>query len=238
MSHPCEGVAAKFKGQWFKTTFSKPGNPENQRFATSIAKCPTLGSGEDAAQISEMAWWNKSYLQEALETMGVNDDVFCICDTEKGNVREDLAAAEPRQTFYWMQTPQTLFDPASKIQWDTSLGAPRATGFFEKDSPVKYAWQTATRGIKQNMLYPAWPTDEAGRYKTQLERNAPGALEEQLCANVDSVMLNTLGKENNPFAPKQQKGVSRSRMRKQVSMSTLPVTLRLEFPDNIPHLKQ
>ena len=207
MSHPCEGVAAKFKGQWFKTTFSKPGNPENQRFATSIAKCPTLGSGEDAAQISEMAWWNKSYLQEALETMGVNDDVFCICDTEKGNVREDLAAAEPRQTFYWMQTPQTLFDPASKIQWDTSLGAPRATGFFEKDSPVKYAWQTATRGIKQNMLYPAWPTDEAGRYKTQLERNAPGALEEQLCANVDSVMLNTLGKENNPFAPKQQKGV-------------------------------
>jgi len=196
ISHPCPEVTAKDKGTWYKDVI------ESQEFADKIGTC-----GAQYGELRDPSFWQRSYIQETLNEWGVGEEVFCICDTDKGNVREDLAMANPAQTYYWLQTPQTLFDPAGKLQWAASSGAARSTGFFKPESPIKYAWQTATPGIRRSMLYPAWPLTESQTWSTDLRRDAPGALEQQMCANVSSVMLNTLGSSNNPYAPRNQDGV-------------------------------
>jgi hypothetical protein len=195
MSHPCPGVTAKDKGTWYRTQLL------SEQFETAIRECGEI--------IGNPTFWRQSYIQQILEDWGVQTDVFCICDTDKGNVREDLAMADPDkgQTFYWLQTPQTLFDPAGKLQWSYSSPASRSTGFFEPRSPIQYAWQTATPGIRRNIFYPEWPIAANNTWSTELERNNPGSSEQQMCANVGSVILHTLGSSNNPYAPRTQDGV-------------------------------
>ena len=63
-----------------------------------------------------------------------DEDIFIICDVSYSNLRTDLKYVEPKQlskqTFWWTQVAQTLYDPAGKTAWHTGGDL----GFKEENS--------------------------------------------------------------------------------------------------------
>jgi len=97
----------------------------------------------------------KCYLQLALKAAGIEDDVFFICDVAYANVREDLTNVESgtgKQTMYWVQNTQTLYDPAGKTAWHTGADY----GFKDDSKNFSFCWENAN--LKTMTYYPIWPT--------------------------------------------------------------------------------
>ena len=126
--------------------------------------------------------YKNSKIQECLRKAGILDDVFFICDVAYANVREDLKFVNKaeRQTFYWVQNAQTLYDPAGKTSWHSDkpyFETEEETGtsststasdlsgkiladnhFKSNDSKFLFCWQD----VRKNSItfYPKWNYDE------------------------------------------------------------------------------
>ena len=76
--------------------------------------------------------YDKSLLQEYFIEKNILDDIFFVCDVAYANVREDLKFADGnnKQTFYWVQNAQTLYDPAGKTSWHSDKS------YFDLSEPV------------------------------------------------------------------------------------------------------
>lgn len=172
-SRPCDGV--DFKKENKDKTYE-------ETIKIVVEKCATI------PLVETEEYWKTSYIQNILETQGIQNDVFFICDTTKGNIKQDLYFVDPlkNQTFYWLQTPQTIFDPASKTAWNTD------PALFERPN-FKFAWQTAIPGAKRNYLYPEWDKQN-NIYQTFINRDN---IEKLICSNTNSHMITTTdsGKE-------------------------------------------
>jgi hypothetical protein len=122
-----------------------------------------------------------------MEELGIANDVFFICDATKGNIKQDLYFADKQktQTFYWLQTPQIIFDPAPKTTWKTNTDL-----FTREKGRFKFAWQTAQPGSKRNYLYPEWDKTMDGDYVETLKQTQQN-IEKQICSNTNSFMITT-----------------------------------------------
>jgi len=107
----------------------------------------------------------ESLIQQALNDMGVSDDVFIVCDVAYANVREDLkfANSSNSQTFYWVQNAQTLYDPAGKTSWHTDDPKYKEgsreemyPNYFRKDGNNRFlfCWEDPTKSRVN--YYPNW----------------------------------------------------------------------------------
>lgn len=92
--------------------------------------------------------WQKSYIQDTLVKMGVDDTIFIVCDVAYANVREDLRFISHDNNFkvYWVQNAQTLYDPASKSSWHsddtkTPAGIEYDNHFRKDDSRFLFCWE-------------------------------------------------------------------------------------------------
>jgi len=142
-----------------------------------------------------------SWIQMALQGAGITDDVFVICDVAYSSVRKDLTFAgraktdgeglqgvvnstiqRPSQKFFWLQTPQTQYDPGSKSNLGTDRGYGWRGGANDgKDSHFFFAWQNVNpgQGGRRAAVYEPWPglleTNEmlnAGDFRKQLDTEA------------------------------------------------------------------
>ena len=174
-SRPCDGVDLKEQNK------GKSIDDIVKNVVTNCSTIPNLNTEE---------YWKTSYIQDILyNKSGIQNDVFFICDTAKGNIKHDLyfADTEKNQTFYWLQTPQTIFDPALKTTWNTD------STFFKREK-FKFAWQTALPGAKQNYLYPQWDKNIDETYEPSLNHDT---IEKLICSNTNSYMITSTdnGKE-------------------------------------------
>ena len=117
-----------------------------------------------------------SFVQLALQNAGITDDVFIICDVVYSALRKDLTfagrakgfpssalssaykLANEKQDFYWLQTPQTQYDPGPKSNPSTDRGY----GWTQKaseNSHFRFAWQNVNpgNGGRRATVYETWP---------------------------------------------------------------------------------
>jgi hypothetical protein len=117
-----------------------------------------------------------SFVQLALQNAGITDDVFIICDVVYSALRKDLTFAgrakgwptpaveqsyklsNEKQDFYWLQTPQTQYDPGPKSNPTTDRGY----GWTQKasdNSHFRFAWQNVNpgKGGRRATVYETWP---------------------------------------------------------------------------------
>jgi len=101
-----------------------------------------------------------SMLQKMITDLGIEDDIYIICDVAFSWIRYDLGKVdkEKEQIFWWTQTTQTGFDPAQKTGWHSG----KELGFREPWSQggARFCWQSITQTDKPNKLYVPWPTDK------------------------------------------------------------------------------
>ena len=163
---PCIGVTSEH-GKALKTEnpFDAATSPTIEEFKSDISRCsPPENNYED--------FWKKSHIQKALNELGLTEDVFIVCDVAYSNFRNDLMYADrgKKQTFYWLQTGQTLIDPAGKTTQSTPAGRKI---FSDLNSKLKFAFQPTESDMTE---YPVWPEDE-----TQINRNDSKASEQVMC---------------------------------------------------------
>jgi hypothetical protein len=117
-------------------------------------------------------FWAKSHIQKALNELGLTEDVFIVCDVAYSNFRNDLMYADrgKKQTFYWLQTGQTLIDPAGKTTQSTPAGRKI---FSDSKSKLQFAFQPIESDMTE---YPVWPEGE-----TQIARSGTQASEQVMC---------------------------------------------------------
>ena len=111
-----------------------------------------------------------SWVQRALQLAGITDDIFVICDVVYSALRRDLTFAGralppaelvlpelrfPNQNFYWLQTPQTQYDPGPKSNW----GSDKGYGWKDPNSHFFFAWQNVNpgKGGRRASVYYPWP---------------------------------------------------------------------------------
>jgi hypothetical protein len=94
----------------------------------------------------------ESLIQKVLKSIGIDDDIFFVCDVAYANVREDLTYVDKNynQYFYWVQNSQTLYDPAGKTAWHTGA----QYGFKDNDSKFLFCWENLNK--KAITYYPKW----------------------------------------------------------------------------------
>lgn len=131
-----------------------------------------------------------SQLQSVLKQMGVMKDVFIICDVAKSWIRTDLKKAERgegKQIFWWCQTTQTDFDPATKTSWHSKTG--KQSGFQDNKSNFKFCWNAVTDGDRPSKIYTAW----------DLTKESIGINDEKsmLCLNKDLFMTTKVENKKN-----------------------------------------
>lgn len=137
-----------------------------------------------------------SQVQQALLKAGIRDNVFIICDVVYSALRKDLTFAgrpiradttivadtdKVGQTFYWLQTPQTQYDPGPKSNIESDKGY----GWKTEGSNFKFAWQNIvpSMGGRRATVYNPWPNNEAALSKKSAEY--PEAM---ICTNHRMVM--------------------------------------------------
>ena len=171
-----------------------------------------------------------SWIQQLLQNKaGITDNIFIICDVAYGAIRKDLTFAgrphksigeavsgplelrNPRQMFYWMQTPQTLFDPAQKSNLKTDRGWGWRNTPQHTESCFRFAWQNIdeTQGGKRNTIYEPWPGlgGAGGAYGTaeELDPNSGEYPNNMLYTNQKLVLtVESTSVENDPWAWDQQ----------------------------------
>ena len=98
-----------------------------------------------------------SVLQDLITNLGIEDDIYIICDVAFSWIRYDLGKVNKskEQIFWWTQTTQTGFDPAKKTGWHSG----KELGFREPWSQggARFCWQSITKTDKPNKLYTPWP---------------------------------------------------------------------------------
>uniref|UniRef100_A0A6C0D283 Uncharacterized protein n=1 Tax=viral metagenome TaxID=1070528 RepID=A0A6C0D283_9ZZZZ len=96
----------------------------------------------------------QSYISKLLSNRGITGEVFFICDVGDPNIFLDLSRVKGEQVFYWLQNNQTLYDPATKIQWDTPAGI--RYGFRKPDTNFRFCWEKFNSSCT---IYDDWGTD-------------------------------------------------------------------------------
>jgi hypothetical protein len=190
-TRPCDGVDLKAEKTTSKTM--------DDWVKLVIQNCSGKGF------FSDKEYWEKSYIQQIFDIQGIASDIFFICDVAKGNIKQDLYFADKSkpQNFYWLQTPQTIFDPAGKTGWSTG----KEYGFRDENSHFKFAWQSAEPGIKRNYLYPRWDTQPIGgsdKWIDKIDRKEPDSIEKQICSSTNSYMITSVEQNNSKHPDKQQ----------------------------------
>ena len=95
----------------------------------------------------------QSYISKLLTNRGITGEVFFICDVGDPNIFLDLSRVKGEQVFYWLQNNQTLYDPATKIQWDTPAGI--RYGFQKPDTNFRFCWEKFNSSCT---IYDDWGT--------------------------------------------------------------------------------
>jgi hypothetical protein len=95
----------------------------------------------------------QSYISKLLTNRGITGEVFFICDVGDPNIFLDLSRVKGEQVFYWLQNNQTLYDPATKIQWDTPAGI--RYGFRKPDTNFRFCWEMFNSSCT---IYDDWGT--------------------------------------------------------------------------------
>jgi hypothetical protein len=129
----------------------------------------------------------ESLIQKALNSIGVGDDIYFICDVAYANVREDLTYADrnKNQYFYWVQNSQTLYDPAGKTAWHTGA----EYGFKDNDSRFLFCWENLNK--KAITYYPKWDNN-----LQEIDCNNMNENDKMLYTNKDLYMI-TKGDDKN-----------------------------------------
>ena len=163
---PCFGVTSEH-GKALKTDnpFADDTSSTIDKFKSDISRCAPPENNYDI-------FWKKSHIQKALNELGLTEDVFIVCDVAYSNFRNDLMYADrgKKQTFYWLQTGQTLIDPAGKTTQSTPAGRKI---FSDSKSKLQFAFQPIESDMTE---YPVWPEDEP-----QINRNDSKASEQVMC---------------------------------------------------------
>jgi hypothetical protein len=163
---PCFGVTSEY-GKALKTEnpFANPPPQSIEGFKRDISRCRSPENNYGT-------FWEKSHIQKALNELGLTEDVFIVCDVAYSNFRNDLMYAdrEKKQTFYWLQTGQTLIDPAGKTTYSTPAGH---NIFRDPNIKLKFAFQPTESDMTE---YPVWPEGE-----TQIDRSGTQASEQVMC---------------------------------------------------------
>ena len=163
---PCFDVTSDVHGKALKTEnpFDPATSPAIKGFKSDISRC---GSPENNYE----DFWAKSHIQKALNELGLTEDVFIVCDVAYSNFRNDLMyAGGKNQTFYWLQTGQTLIDPAGKTTYSTPAGRKI---FSDHSIKLKFAFQPIESDMTE---YPVWPEGEI-----QIARSGTQASEQVMC---------------------------------------------------------
>lgn len=95
----------------------------------------------------------QSYISKLLTNRGITGEVFFICDVGDPNIFLDLSRVKGEQVFYWLQNNQTLYDPATKIQWDTPAGI--KYGFRKPETNFRFCWEKFNSSCT---IYDDWGT--------------------------------------------------------------------------------
>ena len=108
-----------------------------------------------------------SFLQEKFQEIGIQDDIFFICDVAYANVREDLKFADPslRQTFYWVQNAQTMYDPAGKTTWHSDKP------YFEDDDDDGEDEGKVTSKSKSKTKTPSSPSSPSSSLRIKCQNH-------------------------------------------------------------------
>ena len=164
---PCFGVTSDVHGKALKTDnpFTNPPPVSIIGFEGDISRCRS-------PENNYKDFWAKSHIQEALNELGLTEDVFIVCDVAYSNFRNDLMYADRKknQIFYWLQTGQTLIDPAGKTTYSTPAGRKI---FSDPNIKLKFAFQPTESDMTE---YPVWPEGE-----TKIDRSGTQASEQVMC---------------------------------------------------------
>lgn len=142
-------------------------------------------SEEEDEETSETS--ETSVLQDLMNELGIEEDIFIICDVAFSWIRYDLGKVnkQKEQIFWWTQTTQTGFDPAKKTGWHSG----KELGFREPWSQggARFCWQSITKTDKPNKLYLPWP----------IGKNVIGSEDENAMLCLNKKLLMVAKSENN-----------------------------------------